>query len=157
MIKRLLISALILTGLFASYFVSFAQSVSLNMISGEVIKFKYSEKPVIKFSESELIVDAGLQSMSFPVDIVRSIVNDKENSGHNDVGIESSVFKQEKDCLIFQAQSSDLNISIYTADAVLVEYFNVSHGETLNLGTGNLSPGVYIVSINGISFKISIR
>jgi hypothetical protein len=73
-----------------------------------------------------------------------------------DVGTDRP-FAFDAEALTFLSDSEDLQVRIVATSGVIVRQFVARRGTASSVPLNHFAPGVYIVSVNNISYKISIR
>ncbi len=138
--------------------VVFAQEyngITLTMRDGtaSVITFK-GENPTITYSNNKLIISTTESTTEFDRNNVARLIY---NEGANVANIinDNISFNQKEDALIITGLPTNSNISIYSIDGRLINCEN-SIEDYYILYFNSLNNGIYIVSVNGVSTKISI-
>ena len=66
-------------------------------------------------------------------------------------------FEKTADALLFSSDREDLHVQIVSFAGMVVRQFTVKQGLIFSLPLNQLSTGVYVISVNKISYKIAIR
>lgn len=129
--------------------------VTLTMADGTTAIVKLSgDQPVIKFVDDKLIIITADATTEFNrADIAQ--MNYNEGAGIENIGQDNIAINNIGDALIVSGLPSNSNIMIYSIDGCLINNAK-SNGEDYVLPFNTLGKGVYIVSVNGVSTKISI-
>lgn len=129
--------------------------VTLTMRDGSesIINF-IGEQPTIKFSENKLLIITDESTTEFSrTDIAK--LNYNEGAGIDNINQNSTSITYNGDAIIFAGLPSNSTLAIYSIDGKLVKSENLTDNNYI-LPFNNLAQGVYIVTINGVSTKISI-
>lgn len=129
--------------------------ITLTMTDGTTTIVKLTgERPTIKFVDNKFVVSTADATTEFNrSDIDR--LNYNVGAGVETIYHESISINNNGDALIVTGLPCNSNILIYSIDGQLISR-EKSNDETYVLQLNSLNKGVYIVSINGVSTKISI-
>ncbi len=123
---------------------------------GTKVAYALSEKPKITFANDSLLIATPnvevryqlSQMLRFTYEEldITDIVDTKGNS--------VNPFVMNDDELLFPAIGKDRYVYIYTADGRTVANRTIKSGTTLSISLANYSNGIYVVNVNGLTYKI---
>lgn len=128
--------------------------LSLMMKDGSTTEVFLSSRPTIQLNQDELVINAGHSKLSFDLTKVANYTFTKKMSGmtwildgsHIDIGNERIEFSE---C------STIRKISLTNMSGIIVRSATINAGELFSLPLTDLQTGVYILTVNGISTKIT--
>lgn len=131
-----------------------AQTLVLHHRDGTITDIQLYTEPSVKFSEEKIIVTSPVLNMEYPVhDILRFTYKDR------DTGILSpkidQCFTREQDRLVFHNVKSMSDINIFTPRGVRQQVDFTQLGTDIMLFLSDIPSGIYLISVNGKSFKIT--
>ena len=112
-----------------------------------------TDKPIITMDDSELVIKLTDSELRYNI----QQVVDFRYSDITNVDIteyKASSIQQNGDNLRFTAEKSDLNVRISNVAGIVLNSFKVEAGTTENISLGNLSSGLYLVTVNSVTYKI---
>lgn len=122
-----------------------------------ILKLDFADfEPSVTFGDNQLVVTTKYLEVEFyDLNEIRKITylfND--GSGINDVVAETAMIKFKGDVIEFTAFEKGSNILVYAANGMLLMKRTVSDSGDCTLSLSSLSQGVYVVNVNGKTFKI---
>lgn len=130
------------------------ESVTMTMVNGSTTVVTLSGEPTIKFADGKLIIVTGDATAEFDrQNILR--LNYNVVAGVENISRDNTTIENNGSALIFNNLPSDSDIMVYDMSGRLLKNY-VVNGKSFELPFDNLSSGIYIVSVNGISTKISV-
>lgn len=132
-------------------------SVLLWGVNSEILaSYTSSMKPKITFMESSLIVSSNnIDIECFDLLNVSKITyQDDTNVGISNVKLDDTDFKMEGDVMTFPKLKQNSTISIYTLNGTCLKRDTCSGEGSYKLDISNIGTGVYLVKVNGLTFKI---
>lgn len=121
--------------------------------SSSIINFT-GEHPLIKFADNKLLIITTESTAEFSrTDIVK--LNYNEGAGVDNINHNNTSISYNGDAIIFSGLPSNSNLAIYSIDGKLVKSENLTDTNYI-LPFNSLTQGIYIVTVNGVSTKISI-
>lgn len=124
----------------------------ISMTNGIRQTVMLSDRPLVSFNNSQLLVKKGQTEISLELDKIRDFTYSSTNA-LTSVGISDS-FIREGDNLIFSGNGQKLDITLTSVAGIILKTATIASGETSNLSLSDLESGVYILTVNGISSKI---
>lgn len=156
---------LVLAGMMLSL-TSFADNnerLVINHIDGQTV-YLLNEQPRITFLGTDLIVSTPEITDTYDLQGIDYIVYEGVTTGINDVifGEPGNVstecpFVVSGPSLVFTATSQSLSISVYTIDGRLIANKELREGASKTLSLEGFGPGIYVVKVNDVTYKIALR
>ncbi len=129
--------------------------ITLTMTDGTTTIVKLTgDRPVIKFVDDKFVVTTADATTEFNRSDI-ALLNYNEGAGIETINQDDISIDSNGDALIATGLPANSNILVYSIDGRLISS-EKSNDETFVLQFNSLSQGVYIVSVNGVSTKISI-
>jgi len=135
---------------------SMAQSQLTHVVvwlnDGSKTVYLLQDRPVVSLSETELKIKTSTVSASCPLKMFQRITySDDVNTGISD--IVSKAFEYDGDNLAFVDCNDKTTVYIYTLDGKLILQKKIKENSNI-VSLNSLHSGVYIVKVNGSTFKI---
>ena len=113
-------------------------------------------EPTVTFGDNQLIITTKFLEIDFfDLNEIRKITYLYEDgSGINDIVAEKATMKFNGEDIVFTALEKGTDISVYAANGMLMMKKNVANAGDCTLSLSRLSQGVYVISVNGQTFKI---
>ena len=126
---------------------------------GSKVAFALTEKPIVTFSETSLMINSATVSVTYDLEdmakftyedsesqSIRNIENDKESS-----------FKFDGEMLLFSSLKAGSKVAIHNLGGVLVFSRTIEVAGDYSFPISHLDKGVYVVSVDGLTYKIVKR
>lgn len=119
------------------------------------VAYALDKKPQINFTDTTLIISVEDVEVSYPLDeMLRFTYGEAPETGILDLQTEESQFYFDGTYLLFPSLSAGTKVSLYTLGGALVFTKTVSTNGEYAFPLSNLSQGVYVVNVNGVTYKI---
>lgn len=117
--------------------------------------FSFNEDPKIFFIKNEMLIKTSQSSIIFPMKKFKSLTYISSSSnGLNEKAINSHPLIQiQGNEFIITSSNDDLEIQIFNLEGILILNKTVKSGESFSK---TLNPGIFIINIDGQTFKIHI-
>lgn len=121
---------------------------------GIKVAYALSERPKITFTESELIVETNCVEINY--DLKKMLRFTYENVTSTDItDLKSNgIFRFQNNALVFPALPTNSTISVYTLNGILVFQKTVQTAGEYAFSISNLNTGIYLINVNGLTYKI---
>ena len=150
----LLLSVLCLTGAAKSDFTHLV----IHAKDGTKVAYALENKPKVTFSETDLIISADNVNVAYPLQDMATIVYETGiESGIIDLQTEEPLFQLVGETLLFHAQNTINTISIYSISGNNILTKTIPQDVEYAFPLSQLTYGVYIVKLNGLTYKIVKR
>ena len=141
----------------------FSIQAEMNLViwkkDGSKVAFALTEKPKVTFNENSLMINSTNVSVSYDLDDmakftyvdsdeegIRNIENDKESS-----------FKYDGEMLLFPSLKAGSKVAIHNLGGSLVFSRTIETAGNYSFPLKHLDKGVYLVTVDGLTFKIVKR
>jgi hypothetical protein len=137
-------------------------SADLNLVvwhkDGSKVLFKLSEKPKVIYGDSLVTIQAAtmveyafqaIQKMTFESEEVVGIKEMKPDP--------ERPFLSDGETVTFLPADKDLRVTIVQLNGIVVKDIAVRRGQQSSLSLRSLPAGVYLLNVNGITYKIKTR
>ena len=125
---------------------------------GAKVAFALAEKPKITFTETDLVITTNIIEVNYLLDNLACLTYETSSeSGITDLIIDKTVFKLKGDTLLFPCLKANNIISLYSVNGFLVFKRLVRSDGEYAFPLSKLNTGIYIVNVNGTSYKIMKR
>lgn len=124
--------------------------------NGLVVAFALSKKPKITFTETDLQITGEDFDVTYPLDKMVRYTYETEDDATaiKDIQTEEVSFKLTGESLLFPILKANSTVSVYSLDGMLIFKKTVSQDGEYAFPLSNLNTGVYLVSVNGLTYKI---
>lgn len=127
-------------------------------IDGSSMVHLVDEMPIISFDDKNMIITSTNTQISYSLDNVLRISYEDLGTTHVETNfLEKDNFLYDNETLSFEELPKGSNVMITTLDGKAVANFEVEEDGTFVMPMTELSTGVYIVTVNGSSYKILKR
>lgn len=130
---------------------------------GSKTTFVLNEKPIVTIGDKTLKVNGAKASAEydfkdilrltydgmFPDDITKEISTTEAET--------DKPFTQTSEALVFSSDKEILDVKIVAVSGTVVKRFTVQDGSAVTLPLSQIPTGVYVINVNNISYKVSIR
>ena len=125
---------------------------------GTKVAYLLSEKPKITFTETDLVITAKDIEVNYALEnMARFTYESNENTAIRNLETDETLFKLESESLLFPALKSKTIIAIYTLNGAPVMKRTTEESGEYAFPLSNLNAGVYMVNVNGLTYKIVKR
>jgi len=125
---------------------------------GSKVLFKLSEKPKVTYGDSLVIIQTGT-TVEYAFQAIRKMTFESEEM----VGIKEvksgaeHPFLSDGETVTFLPADKDLRVTIVQLNGIVVKDITVRRGQQSSLSLRSLPPGVYLLNVNGVTYKIKTR
>ena len=148
---------LILTLLLLSVVVTHAQEYSkvvVTLTDGTIRTISLSEKPIVTIANGKLVIKTEMTTTEFDRANVSRFNFISDVDGIEEIESDVQDVYNDGDNLCFSNLPENSLIEIYATDGTLLKRETASGAYKISLS--EISAGVYIVSVNGVSTKIAV-
>lgn len=121
--------------------------------------FVLNEQPIVTVADGKVKVESATTSAEFNFAEILKLTYEgliDPSTSLNDIDTKKS-FVKTADALLFSSDCEDLHVQIASLAGMVIRQFTVKQGTTFSLPLYQLPTGVYVISVNKISYKIAIR
>lgn len=127
-------------------------------IDGTKVAYALVEKPKVTFTETELVITAKDAEVSYSLEnMARFTYEDDSADAITNLQTDESSFKLDGESLLFLALKANSTVSVYSLNGTLVFKKSVRQNGEYAFPLSNLNTGVYMVNVNGLTYKIVKR
>lgn len=124
---------------------------------GTKVAYALAEKPKLTFTESELVVKTDNIEVTYDLEqMLRFTYESGSVTGMTDLRTEST-FSIQNEALVFPALSANSTVSVYSLNGSLVFKKTIRTTGEYAFSLSELNTGVYLVDVNGVTYKIMKR
>lgn len=125
---------------------------------GTKVAYALAEKPKITFTETDLVItDNGVEVNYTLESMARFTYEDNTSMAITNLQTDESTFKLDGESLLFPALKANSTVSVYSLNGTLVFKKTVRQNGEYAFPLSNLESGVYMVNVNGLTYKIVKR
>lgn len=123
---------------------------------GTKVTYVLNEKPLVTFTETDLVIHSNGIEMNYPLTSMARFTFEKgQNTGVRNINSIESHISFDGNLLCFHNLSMNSNVSLYSYNGNLIFKDRIPNGKDYTLPLSNLDAGIYIVTINGMSYKFA--
>lgn len=120
--------------------------------------YALAEKPKVTFTETELVITTKGVEVDYPLEnMARFTYEDDSPDAITNLQTDELSFKLDGESLLFPALKANSTVSVYTLKGTLVFKKTVCQNGEYAFPLSNLNAGVYMVNVNGLTYKIMKR
>lgn len=125
---------------------------------GTKVAYALAEKPKVTFSETALVITAKGVEVNYSLEnMARFTYESDENSAIRNIKTDEVSFKLDGESLLFLSLGANSKVSIHSLNGTLIFNKTVQMAGEYSFPLSNLNAGVYIVTVNGLTYKIVKR
>lgn len=125
---------------------------------GDKVAYALSEKPKVTFSDEYLVISADDMEVKYEIEKMSRITYESvDMSEITDIESNDKPFKIGQNLLVFPDMKANSVVSIYALDGTLVFVKAVDCNGEYAFPLAKLRAGVYLVNVNGVTYKIEKR
>lgn len=155
-------SKLLLSLLLGFSFFAKAENNPTNLVvwakDGTKVAYALAEKPKVTFTETDLVITANGVEVNYTLEnMARFTYEDNILTAITNLQTDESTFKLDGESLLFPTLKANSTVSIYSLNGTLIFSKIVREAGEYSFPLSNLNVGVYLVSVNGLTYKIMKR
>lgn len=155
--SKLLLSLLLGFSIFAK-----AEDNPTNLVvwakDGTKVAYALAEQPKVTFTETDLVITANGVEVNYTLEnMARFTYEDNTLTAITNLQTNESTFKLDGESLLFPALKANSTVSVYSLNGTLVFKKTVRQNGEYSFPLSSLNTGVYLVSVNGLTYKIVKR
>lgn len=121
------------------------------------VAYALDDEPKITFTETELVIESKTFKVSYPLEDMDRFTYESQSSGIKDLQTEKETFQIEGESLIFPSLKANSSVALYSLNGTLILKKTIKEAGEYSFPLSNLMTGVYMVSVNGITYKVMKR
>ena len=125
---------------------------------GTQVAYALAEKPKVTFTETDLVITANGVEVNYTLEnMARFTYEDNTATAITNLQTDESTFKLDDESLLFPALKANSTVSVYSLNGTLIFKKTVRQNGEYAFPLSNLNAGVYMVNVNGLTYKIVKR
>ena len=125
---------------------------------GSKANYALEESPKVTFTETTLVVTLHGKATSYPLEsLTRVTYENVQGTGISDLWYCAPSFSVQGNLLVFAALKADSDIAVYTLDGQLLHKERIVTAGRYAFPLSDITDGVYMVSVNGVTYKFLKR
>lgn len=125
---------------------------------GTKVAYALDEKPKVTFTETNLVISSKGVEVNYAIDNMdRFTYETGENTAIHNLKTDEVSFKMDGESLLFLNLSANSTISLHTLNGTTVFSKTVPMAGEYSFPLSMLNAGVYLVTVNGLTYKIMKR
>lgn len=125
---------------------------------GTKVAYALAEKPKVTFTETDLVITTYGVEVNYPLEnMARFTYETNDESAIVNLQTEESPFKINGESLLFPALKANSTVSVYSLNGTQVFRKTIRQNGEYAFPLSYLNAGVYMVNVNGLTYKIVKR
>lgn len=125
---------------------------------GTKVAYALAEKPKVTFTETDLVITSNGIEVNYVLENMARFTYEKSSSTRiTNLENGETSFKLDGELLLFPSLKANSTIAIYSTNGTLVFKQIVRQNGDYSFSILHLNTGVYIVNVNGLTYKIIKR
>lgn len=125
---------------------------------GTQVAYALAEKPKVTFTENDLVITANGVEVNYNLEnMARFTYGNNTSTTITNLQTDESTFTLNGESLLFPALKANSTVSVYSLNGTLVFKKTVRQNGEYAFPLSNLNTGVYMVNVNGLTYKIVKR
>lgn len=150
---------LLLSLLFCFCLMSMAEDIKTHLVvwakNGTKVAYALTEEPKVTFTETDMVITAKGVEVNYSLEnMARFTYESNDESTSINLNTDKECFKLNGETLLFPSLSAKSTIYIYSADGKLFFKKTIQTAGEYSFPLSSLSAGTYLVTVNGITYKI---
>ena len=151
--KKLLVLLLLFFSIMAM-----AEEVKTKLIiwskTGDRVAYALAEEPKLTFAETDLVITTESVEVSYSLDDVKRLTYEAGDcTAIRDIETDKVSFRVNGESLVFPSLKPNSTVSLYLLNGTSLFRKTVQTAGEYSFQISNLNAGVYIVKVNGITYK----
>lgn len=125
---------------------------------GTQIAYALAEKPKVTFTETDLVIKTDSVEVNYSLEnMARFTYENEETVPITNLQTGKNSFKLAGESLLFPSLKANSTVSLYSLNGTLVLNKTVRTAGEYSFPLSGLNAGVYVVTVNGLTYKIVKR
>ena len=122
---------------------------------GTKVAYALAEKPKVTFTETELVIKTDFVEVNYLLEnMVRFTYENAQSASITNLQTGEPSFRLDGESLLFSVLKANSVVSLYSLNGALVFNKNIRTAGEYSFPLSGLNAGVYVVTINGLTYKI---
>lgn len=125
---------------------------------GTKVAYVLADKPKVTFTETEMVITSNGIEVNYALEkMSRFTFENSTMTGITNLNNGKTSLKLERESLLFPSLKANSTVSVYSANGTLVFKQTVRKDGEYSFPISNLNAGIYMVNVNGLTYKIMKR
>lgn len=125
--------------------------------NGTKVAYTLTEKPKVTFTETDLVITSNGIEVHYSLENMLRFTYENSAAKITDLKTDETAFKLDGESLLFPSLEANSTVSIYAANGILVFKQTVRQTGEYSFPLSSLNTGLYMVNVNGLTYKILKR
>lgn len=122
---------------------------------GTQVAYALAEKPKVTFTETDLVITANGVEVNYTLEnMARFTYEGNTATSITNLQTDESPFKVTGESLLFPALKENCTVAVYSLNGTLIFKKTVRQNGEYAFPLSNLNTGVYMINVNGLTYKI---
>lgn len=140
---------------FLSPLMALAQNcLTIHQKNGETFSYMFQDKPVITYSESDLVLTSTKVQVVFPIRSLKKFTFDDVDTSVSTVEKVDASYKYSENTVWIRGTEPKSLVLVCTIDGKMVKTFVTDENGDLVFSVNEFVEGVYIIRTDSVTFKI---
>ena len=154
MMKKLLLLSFLCVSMVAK-----AEDIPTNLVvwakDGSKVAYALADEPKVTFTETNFVISSKGIEVNYAIDkMARFTYETNEQTAIRNIKTGNTSFGPDGESLLFPSLKANSTLTIYSANGNIVFKKMIREEGEYALPLSNLSKGIYIVDVNGLTYKI---
>ena len=152
--NRFLLSLVFVTSF--SVFVSAQNTITIHQKDGQKVSFGFAEKPVITYTDNDLVVTTTQTELQYPLTSVSKLTFSDEETAVVTISDEKQIPVLTLDNYVvdISGAKADASVKVYASDGKMMINVKTDAEGFVSFSIAELPEGIYIIKSEGITCKI---
>lgn len=124
---------------------------------GTKVAYALNDKPKVTFTETDLIITSNAIEVNYALESMARFTYEKSSDTGITNLLNNETFKLDGESLLFPSLKANSTVSVYSANGTLVLKQTVRQSGEYAFPLSNLNAGIYLINVNGLTYKIMKR
>ena len=125
---------------------------------GTKVAYALADKPKVTFTETEMVITSNGIEVNYALEnMSRFTYENSATTGITNLNNGETPLKLDKEFLLFPSLKANSTVSVCSANGTLVFKQTVRKDGDYSFPISNLNAGIYMVNVNGLTYKIMKR
>lgn len=124
---------------------------------GTKVAYSLNGKPKVTFTKTDLVITTNDVEVNYSLENMLRFTYGNTETGITNLQTGESSFRIDGESLLFPSLKANSTVTVYSVKGVLIFKKTVNQSGEYSFPIGNLSSGVYMVNVNGLTYKIVKR
>ena len=123
---------------------------------GKVVNIDLNEQPVTRYADGNLIISTTKTTIAYPLEKVAKYTYISAEGIQSLEGMRSK-FSQDGETITFSGLKQGTEIAVYASSGQMMRKTKAGTQSKTTVSVSDLPPGVYLVKVNSVTYKITKR